>query len=252
MNKKQIPYELLASVEVLVKNCAQVVGSKVEDNCYYSLFDKDESSNFYFKVYIDSQKARVEPHNDKSLVLCEYFPYNTNSLHPNKIHCKKDDVQRHLGIWVNLLNQYNQIESVYDDPFIKKYKEYFSQEFVILDKDADTAPFDPHQQDDIEKYLTHVEKKLLSYKVSKQDQAIVDEIVQEISEAKENIQRLTKREVVDRVAKIWAKVYKWSRKHAKEIFTKAKNEAIKQALNNGIKFLLNEASDAVSKLHMPH
>lgn len=238
MNKKDIPYELLVAVEEILRENKELIRVKNENNCFYSIADRDQQSKFYFKIYTDPTTGNVNKPDSPVKVLCEYYPANLSFNTTNKIHLLPRDVKTNLFKWIDHISKYNHIESVYDDPILRSYEKYYYDKFQIVDEDSDVVPFDPEKQDRLEKYLIYMQKKFLHYHPhSEEEKQVVEEIVEDTKELQQDLQKLTKKETIGRITKIWAKVHKWSRKHGKEIVKKASEELMKELVKAGVKYL---------------
>jgi len=203
---------------VLVKNTEHLIGE------YVILFEDIEPSSFHFSV--------TDPHQEGDLrcfFYLQYFPQDEYSLKSTKLNIDADSIFKHFDIWLSYLKRYSLISFSEEELFIKKYQEEFYQEFEILDDDADVNPFEHNKQLFILKFLTQVESEL---KNSEQQEA-TKEIIQNVSNLRENIQNLTKRNAIKSLATIFAKIKKMSLKIFIDIVDVGKKELIKQALYGG-------------------
>jgi hypothetical protein len=236
MNKKQIPHDMLTVVEAILKANSDVIANKKEDNCYYSIYDKEEGSTFCFKIYIDYKKVNPQSNPDYSKHLfCYVNPNSSTDLKRTVIGIERRILGESIQGWLKIIRAYNEAESVYDDPFLKTYQDYYYQEFRSVDEDADTAPFNPAQQEVIERYLLHVGQKLLEHRETSDEPGPIDEIIADIKETVDELPASTKRKVTSRISKIMAKVFKWQKGIANDFYNKAKEEVIKSVIREGAK-----------------
>ena len=119
-------------MEQFIRDNKNLITTKVEENCYYNLADKDQGSGFYFRIYIDPTKTNVDKPDNPTKLLCEYAPNNLAIISSAKIYLLPHAIKPLLEAWVSYIVQYNGIESVYDDPILKSYEEYFFEEFFFI------------------------------------------------------------------------------------------------------------------------
>jgi hypothetical protein len=84
------------------------------------------------------------------------------------------NLESQFKAWLNLLNQYEAIESFFDDPIIKSNAEKSFQKFDIIDENADVETFDVEQQLFLEEYLDSSKKKLEKLKKNQLEEKIIE------------------------------------------------------------------------------
>lgn len=152
MNKKLIPIDLLRPVESILKSNSAIISNKTEDGCYYSIFDKDHKAGYYFKIVSKPEKFQKKII-DSQHILCYLFPAGPAEIRETSAVAPKANIVTMLENWLKTISTFNETDSVYDDPFEKKYQQFYANNFKVVDEDAVYAPFDPDQQDVIELYL---------------------------------------------------------------------------------------------------
>jgi hypothetical protein len=252
LNKKQIPHDILTVVELILKANSDIIANKKEDNCYYSIYDREEGSTFYFKIYIDYKKVNPQsnPDYNKHLFCC-MSPTSSTVLTPAVIAMERRMLGDNIQGWLKIVRAYNEAESVYDDPFLKTYQEYYYSEFKSVDDDADTSPFNPAQQEVIERYLLQVGQKLLEFRETSESPHPIDEIIADIKETVDELSVSTKNQVASRISRIMAKVFKWKKGIANDFYKKAKEEIITTVIREGAKRLtgaIEVINDNIDKL----
>jgi hypothetical protein len=228
--KKKIPLVIHEVVEHFVKNSKGIVKAIIDEGAYYHLVDIEESSDFYFKIS-NKQEAR----NDGMYYAIEFKPKRRDSVNKHSDWVKLDGVKQFLGEWINVVADYNNLQTPYDDPIIKSYEDEFVKQFDILDEDAGTVPFTLDKQLFLDQYLATVDEKLQELKKGREqtDQAELTLIQAEANSLKKDLPKLTKRKVVKRLARIWAKSRKVGLDVLKDIFINVAAEITKHLLLGG-------------------
>lgn len=250
-DKNQYPLKLLQGIEEMLKTFKKLeeenseiierVAFKQENtNSTFSLFakkeikseeyifkfiPKDKSLNFYFII----SEPTLDSEN-KAKFLFQYYPQNDTTLQERKINISLPNGKYWFESWLTMIKKYILVNLTQENIFIEKYTQEFYEEFEIIDKDAETNPFKHDQQIFIYKLLSYVETELK--KSGEKDQK-VQEILADIHTLQSNIQSLTKKEVVKKLSKIFAKIKQNGLKLFLDIIDVAKKEVIKKALYGG-------------------
>lgn len=225
--KKKNPLQILEFLEPFVGKNGVNYQSLDHESFLLRFKDKDESSDFYFNVeqYKNEQGALH--------LLIDSKPTNKLSVISNRVWVKGIQLNDYFSNWLNLLEGYDKVKSVFDDPIIGKYQKEFETQFEILDDDAETTSFDFDQQIYIDNYLENTIKKLEIAKTETNDKEI-SEIINEVSILRKKQTQLTKREVIKHLSTIWAKARKYGLDLIKEIFIEAKKELVKELIKKMI------------------
>ena len=129
----------------------------------------------------------------------------------------------------------HEVTSEYYDPYKKFYDEQFAEYFTNNDADSALNPFEVEKQEVIYYFLTYAEKTVSkSEDISEENKK---ELLQELSQLKNDIPKLTKKRFVSSLSKFAQKTKKISNKVFHEIFDVLKKEVIKK--------LLYEAADQI-------
>ena len=145
------------------------------------------------------------------------------------------EVSAQFDKWVKLIREINETQSVHDDIYSKFYSDFYFNEFKIVDNDADTSPFNPDQQDLIELYIDSLSNAIES-STGQLDDIIKTELISEIKEIKLALNTSTKTKVMQRITKVFGKLYTKSKPFAKEIIAEAKKRLIKKLFDLGIEY----------------
>lgn len=231
MNKRDYPLSLSKDIEKLIKDFrkfqfqnSDIITSIDDANFFIHLVDKYDS-RFYFKVSNPNQS------NDfRSFFSFYYFPESDKSFQKTSFNNEAIELFKHLNNWVKLLREYNSINYSEQDQFAKQYEDEFYAEFDILEEDAEINPFEHNRQVFIYNLLSYVERELI--KSAEQDQEILS-LISETQELKENIQNLSKKNLIRKLSRVFAKIKKKGLKLFIDIIDVAKKEIIKKALYGG-------------------
>jgi hypothetical protein len=227
--KKKIPLAILEALQPLVDGNLELVKPVKNENVIFHLVDNDRESDFFYQV------VRQELSGGNSGYIVEFQPRNKEDVSKYKVWLKLNEVISTVQSWLSLISAYNKIQTVYDDPIIKSSQERFEKQFDILDEDATYASFDLNQQLYLDDYLNNARTKLLELKDGKTENEVVDlsELEIEVTEIQKNLTKETKKEIIKRLARFWAKSQKAGLDVIKEIFIKVTVELASKLLTNG-------------------
>ncbi|MEI6949935.1 hypothetical protein V9K67_22300 [Paraflavisolibacter sp. H34] len=233
MNKKNLPLSLLKDTDQLLKEFQKLtfenedIIHKIDDDKSLLLFRDKEHPSFYFQVTTPNQTS-----DHRSFFHFQFVPHNEHSIERNAtFNNALPEVVKNFNYWISLLRQYNEINLSEEDFITQQYEEELFHEFEIVDDDAYIKPFEHEKQIFLYKLLTYVESEL---KKEDNRDVKIQELICETQDLKENIQNLTKKNVIRKLSKIFAKVKKHGIKLFQEVLNEAKKELIKKALSGGI------------------
>lgn len=233
ITKKDIPFDLLKTIEPIAQANLDLIQFRKEDNSYYCFVETDNNSKNFFKILIDGSK-RIGNY-DRGKYAFENKPASASNARNTISQVSLSDLGGQFQSWINLIREIHETPSVHDDNFVRQYSEYYYNEFKIVDEDADTTPFDPNQQDLVEIYLLSL-STAIEQSGDKLSDAIKTELVNDIQLIQSNLATSTKSQVMKGITKIFGKLYKTSKTLAKEIVTEAKKQLIKKLIEFGIEY----------------
>lgn len=227
--KKKIPLAILEALEPIVDNNLKLTTILKTDNTIFHLIDKDENSDFYFKV------TKQEIKNSKPYYLAEYKPTSKDNVNAYSAWLTAEGITDIITKWLELLQAYDEIRTIYDDPIIKGNQQRFEKQFDILDEDADIMTFDLPQQIFLDDYLTNVKSKLLTLHEGKNKNQIkeLEDLTKEVTEIQNDLTKQTKRQIIIRLSKFWAKAQKTGLDVIKEVFVNVMTELAKKLITGG-------------------
>lgn len=224
--KKLIPFAVLDKIQPLIEanqHLIEVVKSPQYSFCFK---DADPESDFYYQVghQADDKRHRVE-----------YKPTSEALIKANTMDLTLEEVITHFTKWLDILDKYAKLHTIYDDPILKFYEDEFYQGLVMDEVDADTIPFDWNRQIYIDQYIEAV-KEILKRVEEEEKRDGKKEEIQEIIKDCETLQSeitvLPKNKTVKKLASIWAKGRKYSITLIKELLTEFKKEGVKWLVKN--------------------
>lgn len=154
---------------------------------------------------------------------------NGNNVDVCSLQIQLGELKPHFTNWKSCIAAYEQVK-IFDDPILRQYQEEFENNVYLVDEDADRTTYDLKTQFRIEEYLTTYQQKLNEFKTT-DNEGHIEEISKEIEELKNNQTRLTKKKVIERLARIWAKTRKIGLSLLKDVYETTKEEVIKMLIS---------------------
>jgi hypothetical protein len=224
--KKKIPLAILEVLQPIVDTNLELVLPVKNNEVIFHLMDNDENSDFFFKV------VKQEMSNGNPGYIIEYKPRNKDDVSVHKTWTKLESINNVVTQWLDLISAYNKIQTIYDDPILKSNQERFEKEFEILDKDAGTSTFNLHQQLFLDDYLNDVKSKIIRLKEGRDSEKILelDELEKDAVSIQNDLTRQTKRKIIQRLSKFWAKSQKIGLDVIKEVFVSVTAELAKKLI----------------------
>lgn len=218
--KKKLPIAILKSLEPFVN----LVGEKFKtipqkDNLLWVL-DIDSSSDFYFKI------EKYELRQSNFQLLMDKKPKDESTPGNYRAWIDVKNLEDQFKSWIILLDQYDTIESFFDDPIIKLNAEKFYQKYEIVDDKADIETFDLGKQLFLEDYLDQSKVKLIALKQNQTNEKIVliEELEKEAEEIKSVLTTESKKKVMRRLSRFWGKAQKTGLDIIKEILIRVSTD----------------------------
>ncbi|NDP22799.1 MAG: hypothetical protein GZ091_17225 [Paludibacter sp.] len=233
ITKKDIPLDLLKTIEPIAQANLDLIQFKKEDNTFYCFVETDSNSKNFFKIFIDGSKHIGNY--DKTKYAFEFKPANTSNAKHSISQTTLKDLGEQFQSWIILIRDIHETPSVHDDNFVRQYAEFYYNEFKIVDEDADNSPFDPNQQDLVEVYLFSL-SNAIEQSGDKLSDTAKKELLNDIQVIQTSLPTTTKSQVMKGITKVFGKLYKTSKTLAKEIVTEAKKHLIKKLIELGIEY----------------
>lgn len=233
--KKDLPLVILKSLEPYVN----LRGEKFEvidpkDNLLH-IIDKDLESPFHFII----EKYRLD--NEKYYFLMTTSPIDDNDNRAWTVWVEIGGLSKEFEGWIGWLDEYEKVNSFFDDPITKSFKEEFYAEFEIIEEEAG-EPLKTVQVLLLDAYLESVDKKLEEL-TNEQNSSHLQEIRAEVNLLRENLTSKSKKWVVNKLTTIWAKIARQGTKFIKEFLTESKKELIKQGIKGLMEYVKENGAD---------
>lgn len=235
--KKDLPLTILKSLEPFVN----LKGNKFEvidpNEDLLKVIDKDLESEFHFTI------AKYQKDNSgKFQFLMTRSPRNVNDNSQYQTWVEVSGLSAQFESWIKLLDEYDNVNSFFDDPIAKSFKEEFYAEFEIIEDEADINPLKTKQILLLDTYLENVDNKLVEL-TTQQNSYYVKDIREDISLLRNNLTNKSKKWIVNKLTTIWAKIAKQGTKFIKEFLTESKKELVKQGIKGLIDYVKENGTD---------
>ena len=233
-SKGDIPYELLNELEpILYKIRENCINSEPDKNLF-RFVDINEEFDFYF--YIQEYKTV----NDELQILIQYRPYSKITTGKKQLWIKVTDIAKYLDPWIQLLQSYRKVRSVFDDPITESFKDHYYTEFEIIDEERGKT-LKPKDILLLDSYFERINENIDTHLNDSNVQKI-EGIKKDISELRENLSSKTKFWIVNKICWIWAKMTKLGPKFMKDFL----NEANKQIVKESFSAIIEIGKDALT------
>lgn len=201
--KRKIPKDVKDVLEKILLDNVNHISYEEGDTYLLKLIDKEPESDFYFKIN--------KIYNSGSVITVDYTckPYYESQMIDMHAGCKIADLQKLLDKWVNLVIDY-QKPSIFDDLILETYRKDFYDSFIsfkLVDTNSEVEPFNLQQQLALNAYFEVVEKVVEENKNGFEEREYC-EMKSFIEEAKSNIGKRTKSQIMKSVSGIWARAQK--------------------------------------------
>jgi hypothetical protein len=238
MNKKNLPLVVLKAFENFVDLKGELFLVVPPENNLLKIIDNDEKSEFYF---IASQYEKQQGGAYKLLI--DYKPKSASVPQNNQVWIETKDLETYFKNWIGLLGEYNNIKSFFDDPILKSFaKEYYAEFEILDDEEADINPLSVKQIMLLDEHLEYIEVNIEKYETL-ENKIQIQEIKNDVKLIRENLTIQSKKWIVKNVSITWAKLTKQGTKFLKDFL----NEARKQIVVEGVKFIINHGNDLLPK-----
>lgn len=209
----------------------------------------DENPGLFVRVEPHNQALRLEDVDPDSDFFFEFgiqkadnqFELKFKPDHPDHVHISHENVDQQtlavrLQLWLDILEMYTKIASPYDDPITDAYTREFKEAFNLVDEDANVAPYDLERQIYISEYLLRVKGFLKEHKenATEPEKLELDALELDRADLEKNLTKLTKNQVVQKLASFWAKCRKFGLPLLKDVYQEAKKEVIKSLVKASV------------------
>ena len=222
--KKKLPLDIIKGFRPQENPNYHLVKFTTGDGFILKFIDNDEDSDFFFQI------ERVNSNNQ---YLIAYKPSSSISVQAINNWCSIQLVNSKFKEWLNIIYEYNNTDTIFDDPIIMGFANDFFNDFKFTEPDADYAPFNYNQILFLEDHLNKIENGLIEYR-NDENTEVIDEILEETKGLKADLVRKSRNQIIKRLTIIWAKLLKNGVPLIKEFL----KEGFKEVMKIGIKALM--------------
>lgn len=214
--KKRIPLIVLEKINPLLSKYQDLFIKIGDPNSAVNLVDADADSDFFFKSSLQTTNETFD---------VVWKPANSSSVLEMRTECKLDHLTEFLRRWLDILNSYSEMETIFDDPIVERYKDEFYTELADPDDQKDPK-LTPDQQKAIVGYLGKVQSLLPAYIDAADEQQLLEikSIEREIASLNDLVEHVTKGQAMKKLSTIWAKAQKYSLTLIMEMLNEFKKE----------------------------
>jgi hypothetical protein len=226
--KKKLPIAVWVKIQPLIDKHLSLFRPLKSSEYAFHLVDLDEDSEFDFKCGFQDSNGNFK---------IEYAPYGTHHIHRHRETVNLETLAVRITTWANILQEYKDTSTFYDDPIEKRYEEYFFEKLEILDPIVAKEPLSIDKQLYLDTYINAVRIILEQYKADLPKHTTLYEIELievECERLQTNLKILPANEILKKLAKIWGKAHKFSLKLIIELLKEFKKEAIKKLSTEAI------------------
>jgi hypothetical protein len=239
--KKDLPLIILKSLQPFVNLRGEKFETLDPKKNLLKVVDQDSDSSFHFTI---EEYKKANGGKFQFLMSRSPINQNDNGIYQNWVDISLLEPQ--FQTWLKLLDEYETVESFFDDPIINSFKEEYYAEFEIIDEDdAEIKPLNTKQILLLDNHLEDVDKRLEKF-VSEKNSEDIQEIKEDIVELRDNLTKKPKKWVVKNLSKIWAKIAKQGTTFIKEFLSESKKEIIKQSVKGLIELIKENGPDLMN------
>ncbi|RYU81257.1 hypothetical protein [Hymenobacter persicinus] len=226
--KKKIPLAIHKAIEPLLPIInKEIVAMDMSANSLFRMIDVDPESGFFFEI------TAIEKSDGKTIIRYESKPASANNNIAIRAATTYEGFANIFKQWINILNDYNQIPTIFDDPILKQYEDDFQEKFESADENASRASFTLEQQFLLDDAFTKI-IFLLEHNKDKENIEEIDSLIVEAKSIQDTITTSTKDEIFGKMSSLFSKIQKGGLKWIKEIYPIIQKEIISQIVKGAL------------------
>ncbi|NDW18362.1 hypothetical protein D0T53_05450 [Dysgonomonas sp. 216] len=234
MAKKDYSIEFLKAFEPFVHLKDEKFKIISETSNVFECYDLEHKLFFIIKNY--EQTGR----DGQVLLRVLQNPASSTKKESSSKSVRLSDLSKVFQAWLDMLDEYDKVNSFYDDPIVSAFADEYYAEFEFVDKDADIKPFGIKRILAIDSFLESTQQKLSQY-LTEENQIQIEDIQNDITELRENLTSKSKKWVARKISIIWAKMTKQGLQFVKDFVKEGK----KQMIEIGVKFLIETGKNII-------
>lgn len=219
--KKKLPLNIIKNFQPKENQDIYLVRPESGEGFLLHFSDIDPESEFYFRIIRFDEKANK--------FLIEHSPSSSNSNASNQAWFSVGDLNNRFDAWLKLLSDFNETETIFDDPILKGFQDEYYASFEVVDENASTEPLTSNQILLLDEHLTEIENRIDEF-VTDSNKEAIDEIKSDIVELKSDLTKKPKKWAIQKLSIVWGKLTKQGTKFIKEFLNEGKKEIIKQGI----------------------
>jgi hypothetical protein len=225
--KKKIPVAVWKKIQPLIDQHLTLFRPLKTSEFAFHLIDLDDDSTFDFKCAFQDKNGHFK---------IEYEPHSIHHIHRHYESVNLDQLTQRITNWSNILQEYVDTNTFYDDSIEKRYTEYFFDKLEIQEFSVGSNPFNIESQLFISNYIGSVKMLLDTYKTKTENSETIFEleiIEKECEKIENNIKSSSANEVLKILARIWGKAHKTSLKLVVDLLKEFRKEVLKKLTTHG-------------------
>lgn len=219
--KKNIPLQILKTLEPFLKKESSMFEVIPQNEFLIKIVDKDKKSDFHFII----EDFKNQP---AFSVLVNRKPESDLATKIHRKWVNSDLLEKEFQSWLDILEEYDNIKSIFDDNIVEAFASEYYSEFEIIDEDAEINPLKVKQILLLDEHLENIQNNIEKYKTDI-NEGEIDDIIFEVIDLRENLTKKSKKWVVKKLSLVCAKI------------SKQGPILIKEFLSEGSKYLLKES-----------
>jgi hypothetical protein len=227
--KKDVPLAVLKFIEPILAQLDQAQLIVHRDSGFiFKVSDAEIGSDFYYQLF---DAAAISA--GGNTVTVNHKPASVSNIGANEYKINASQIAVNFKNWLDIIQGYQKVKTIFDDPILKQYAEDFYTAFESADEDANTVSFNLKQQLLLDSALSQVVEVLKEQETEANKEAIA-EIIEEVVEVQSTVTENTKQETLTKLSKIFAKIQKVGIKVIKHVAPIIEKEIIGAIIKSGV------------------
>lgn len=232
--KKDTPLDVWRALEEYSQKPSPLYRRVENHDTYLRLEDSDPDSAFYFSI-VGYSHPQGQLH-----LRVRYSPSSSANIEPQEHLVPASALKQHFAKWLSILEGYQTVQTPFDDPILKQYRDEFDVFFEVKDDDATTHSFDWEKQQRIDAMLgAFIALAEASQASGELDEADAAELLNDASQLRKEQSKSTKAEVAKRIGELVTKARKASVKFAGDVIRGILTKTLSELLSGKLPELLN-------------
>ncbi len=206
--KAKTPISVLRALQPFVDQVTEYYET-VDSDYVLRIIHRDPSTNYFFEI------VSFDTSGGKLRFTIKVNPYTDNSVTPQQVNVFSHDLPTHFQSWVKRIKEFHQLRSPYKDKFVEDFKNEFFEEFSDLLKNPQiengSKPFATSNVLLLDKYFENLSREVKSHD-PKGENIEVAEILEDITDLRNNLMYKSSQWVLEKGCWIWAKAARLSTK----------------------------------------